>query len=155
MARCRRSDQQVAALPVATDVQGELRFLLITSRRTQSWIIPKGWKPRKMKARKAAAREAREEAGIIGPTFKRPLGTFQYKKKTPEGRRLCKVTVFAMTAEQQLAEWKEKGQRSLRWCSPSVAAELVRDAGLAEIIRRCEHLNAGSTYHQQCRPSTE
>lgn len=140
MAKCQYG-LQVAALPVATDARGELRFLLITSRRTRSWIIPKGWKPRKMKARKAAAREAREEAGIVGPTAKQPLGTFHYEKKTPAGRLLCKVKVFAMSAEQQLPVWKEKGQRSLRWCSPGVAAELVRDAGLAKILRRFERLS--------------
>lgn len=126
--------RQVAAIPFTVDETGGLRLLLITSRRSKRWIVPKGWKPRKMKARKAAAREAREEAGIVGETSKQVLGQFLYEKDTPRGRRLCKVKVFALSTREQLANWKEQGQRSMRWCSPDAAMTLVSDPGLADII---------------------
>lgn len=130
----KRARRQVAALPFVRDAVGGLRLLLITSRRTKRWIIPKGWKPRRMKARKAAAREAREEAGIAGKTSKQPLGAFFYAKEQADSRTTCKVKVFALSVDGQLAEWKEQGERSLRWCSPDLAAELVSDPGLAELI---------------------
>jgi len=113
-----------------------LRLLLITSRGTKRWIIPKGWKPRRMKARKAAAREAREEAGIIGRTSKQPLGEVFYRKERADRRVTCKLTVYALSVDNQLAEWDEKGERALRWCSPDIAAQLVSDPGLAGLISK-------------------
>jgi 8-oxo-dGTP pyrophosphatase MutT (NUDIX family) len=89
-----------------------------------------------MKARKAAAREALEEAGIKGKTSKRPLGEFFYEKAQADRRITCKVTVYALSVENQLAEWDEKGERALRWCSPGIAAQLVSDPGLAGLISK-------------------
>lgn len=136
----KRPGRQVAALPFVRDAVG-LRLLLITSRRTRRWIIPKGWKPRRMKARKAAAREAREEAGIMGKTSKQPLGEFFYEKEKADSRLTCRVRVFALSVDRQLPEWKEQGERSLRWCPPDLAVQLVSDAGLAELIAK--HFIAG------------
>jgi 8-oxo-dGTP pyrophosphatase MutT (NUDIX family) len=60
--------------------------LLVTSRDTRRWIIPKGW-PQKGKApHRAAAREAFEEAGVVGAVGRRPVGSFAYEKRFKNGR---------------------------------------------------------------------
>src|SRR5262249_33662947 len=41
-------------------------FMLVTSRETRRWIIPKGWPKRGKSPYRSAAREAFEEAGVIG-----------------------------------------------------------------------------------------
>ena len=86
-----------------------MEVLLITSRDTGRWIIPKGW-PLKGKApHKAAAREAREEAGIVGKINKRPLGSFFYEKRLKRGKIVvCEVQVFGLKVKRQKASWPEK-----------------------------------------------
>ncbi|MGB7917572.1 MAG: NUDIX domain-containing protein, partial [Rhodomicrobium sp.] len=58
--------RQVAALPLRLAKNGAIEILLVTSRDTGRWIIPKGWTSKRIKDCKAAAREAREEAGVKG-----------------------------------------------------------------------------------------
>src|ERR1700755_1994635 len=69
---------QFAALPFQIAPDG-LRVLLLTSRETRRWIIPKGWPIRGMKPREVAAREAFEEAGLVGRVAgKRSIGSYNY-----------------------------------------------------------------------------
>ena len=49
-----------------------MRILLITSRGTRRWVIPKGWPMRGLKPQEAAAVEAAEEAGIVGEVEDQP-----------------------------------------------------------------------------------
>ena len=58
--------KQVAALPVRRGEDGSLEVLLVTSRETGRWVIPKGWPSKRLSDREAAAREARQEAGVTG-----------------------------------------------------------------------------------------
>ena len=85
--------KQVAALPVRRTPSGALRVLLVTSRETRRMVIPKGWPWRGVKDYKAAAEEAREEAGILGKTRKKPIGSYTYFKRKPDG------DVLAMSPE--------------------------------------------------------
>src|SRR6266487_779296 len=55
------------------------QFMLITSRETQRWVIPKGWPKKGKSPQYSAAREAFEEAGVLGAVAKRPVGSFSYK----------------------------------------------------------------------------
>jgi 8-oxo-dGTP pyrophosphatase MutT (NUDIX family) len=68
--------KQVAALPVATAEDGSLRVLVITSRETRRFIVPKGWPIKGVKDHRAAEIEAREEAGLIGRAHKKPIGSY-------------------------------------------------------------------------------
>src|SRR5271154_6680552 len=102
---------QVAALPLRFDTGGVARVLLVTSRETGRWIIPKGW-PMKGRARQeAAATEAREEAGLVGRPSKKPIGTYSYFKRGSAHFDICRVDVFLLEVDRQLKRWKEKGQR--------------------------------------------
>jgi 8-oxo-dGTP pyrophosphatase MutT (NUDIX family) len=127
---------QFAALPFRVADDG-LRVMLLTSRETQRWVIPKGWPMRDRKPREVAAQEAFEEAGIRGTIVgKRPVGNYHYTKRlSADHHLLCEVRVFLLRVEQQLDDWPEKGQRERRWFKPSDAYELVDEGGLAEILR--------------------
>ncbi len=84
---------QVAALPIGFGRDGLVYILLVTSRETKRWVIPKGWPSRKMSDPNAAAREAREEAGVTGKIGRKPIGTYSYRKVLPDSSRLIDVTV--------------------------------------------------------------
>jgi 8-oxo-dGTP pyrophosphatase MutT (NUDIX family) len=87
-------------------------------------------------ATQAAAREAREEAGVVGSVKRRPLGTFSYEKRLKGGKVVtCKVQVFALKVERQEARWLEKGERKLKWLPRTKAAKKVGDHLLGKIIR--------------------
>jgi 8-oxo-dGTP pyrophosphatase MutT (NUDIX family) len=58
--------RQVAALPVRRNPDGSLSVLLVTSRETRRWVIPKGWPWPDRDDYVAATEEAREEAGVLG-----------------------------------------------------------------------------------------
>jgi 8-oxo-dGTP pyrophosphatase MutT (NUDIX family) len=127
---------QFAAIPFKITPEG-LRVLLLTSRETRRWVIPKGWPIRGLKPRAVAAREAFEEAGMVGTIVgKHPIGSYYYSKQlTADREMLCHVRVFLLSVEHQVDEWPEKAQREYRWVSPVEAAQMVREGGLAEILR--------------------
>jgi 8-oxo-dGTP pyrophosphatase MutT (NUDIX family) len=86
---------QVAALPWRTTKKGVLEVLLVTSRDTQRWVVPKGWPEGEESLSQAAAREAQEEAGISGMVATTEIGSFYYGKRLPTGmERRCQVLVF-------------------------------------------------------------
>jgi 8-oxo-dGTP pyrophosphatase MutT (NUDIX family) len=126
---------QYGALPYRTG--DGVDILLITSRETGRWVIPKGWPMKGKSASATAAREAVEEAGVVGEIGKRPLGAFVYIKfrKTGLGRP-CKVRVFALKVTGQRDEWREKGQRTAQWFAWSDAAAAVQERALARLIRK-------------------
>jgi len=75
---------QYAALPWRTAGR-QVQILLITSRRTRRWVIPKGWPMRGLKPQHAAAIEASEEAGLVGQIDERPFGAYHYAKELKRG----------------------------------------------------------------------
>jgi 8-oxo-dGTP pyrophosphatase MutT (NUDIX family) len=127
---------QFAALPFRVEA-GKLQILVITSRETRRWIIPKGWPIRGLRPREVAAREALEEAGLVGTIVgKHAIGSYYYSKRLPENRDiLCRVEVFLLSVDHQVDIWPEKEQRECRWVTPRRAARLVDDGGLAEVLR--------------------
>lgn len=127
--------KQVAALPIRWDEGGALRILLVTSRETRRLVIPKGWPWRGVRDNKAAAEEAREEAGILGRIAKKPLGTYTYDKRRPDGSIPVKVKVYVLEVEQELDEWPERAERERVWCTPDKAAASVDEPELADLIR--------------------
>ncbi|MCI0754812.1 NUDIX hydrolase, partial [Teichococcus vastitatis] len=127
--------QQYAALPVA-EVDGELRVLLVTSRETHRWVIPKGWAEEDLTPSGLAAKEAFEEAGAIGEITAEPVGCYSYSKRLKDGSHVtCDVEVFRMTVERLLPEWPERGQRERQWFTPERAAEQVAEAELIDLLR--------------------
>ncbi len=100
---------QYAALPYRGGEKSELEVMLITSRQTRRWIIPKGWPKSGMPPHLTAAEEAFEEAGVAGKISKRPIGSYSYDKILEEGNRTrCSVRVFALRVVRQHKKWPEK-----------------------------------------------
>src|ERR671916_612595 len=65
--------QQIGALPFTRDNAGRVQVMLVTSRETRRWVIPKGWPMQGKKPHRAAKLEAFEEAGLLGRVGKEPL----------------------------------------------------------------------------------
>jgi 8-oxo-dGTP pyrophosphatase MutT (NUDIX family) len=126
---------QIAALPMRRDENGNVQILLITSRETQRWIIPKGWPMKGRTNSQAAAQEALEEAGVAGRVRKKPLGKYLYWKRTQANFELCEVSVYALEVKRQLETWREKDQRQARWFALEEAADRVEEPGLSAILR--------------------
>lgn len=115
---------------------GELEILLITSRDTGRWVIPKGW-PMKGKAdHEAAAQEAWEEAGVIGKVKKKPIGVFSYRKGMKTSKDVdCAVSVYPLKVDRLSSRFPEKGQRRRKWMSPRKAATKVREPLLQDLLK--------------------
>ena len=127
---------QYAALPYRHTAGSRTEVMLITSRETGRWLIPKGWPQKGKSPRQSAAREAREEAGVIGKIERGPIGSYAYQKLMNGGNAvLCEVRVFALEVKRQWKTWPEKPQREVRWFSRSQAAKIVSEPALRAIIR--------------------
>src|SRR5579859_4938848 len=106
---------QYAALPFRIEGR-QVQVLLMTSRGTKRWVIPKGWPIHGLKPQDAAAVEAAEEAGLIGVAEDRPVGSYQYQKRLKgERTTTVQVIVFPFQVHGQADAWKEQGQRLYRW----------------------------------------
>lgn len=127
---------QYAALPWR--LRGdEVQILLVTSRRTRRWIIPKGWPMDGMKPTGCAAREAEEEAGVTGVIDKIAIGQYRYMKLLRDGVELpCRVEVFPLKVTDESPDWDEMDARERRWCTVTEAAGAVLEPQLKMVIRR-------------------
>lgn len=135
MGRANPPSLQVAALCWRRAANG-IRIVLITSRDTGRWVIPKGWPMRRRSEAEAAAREAWEEAGLRGDLGERSVGLYTYRKVLGPGRSIpCVVRVFPLEVSEQLKKYPETGQRRIRWFAPEKAARKVDEADLARLIR--------------------
>ncbi|WGW03319.1 NUDIX hydrolase [Tropicibacter oceani] len=126
---------QVAALCYRMAKSGP-QILLITSRETRRWILPKGWPMKGLDTGGAARQEAWEEAGVK-PTGKSPvkIGQYQYPKVTPGGVPVdTDVDVFAIEVDRLSKTFPEVDERTRQWFSPEEAAERVREADLGALI---------------------
>lgn len=132
-ARC-----QFAALCYRKHGDG-LEFLLVTSRDTGRWVIPKGWPMGNRPGFGVAEQEAFEEAGVHGLVEHEPVGSFSYEKAMPEGIKLaCRVQVFAIEVIHVDENFKEKHCRRLEWVSPAEAVRRVAEPELKTLIHRFE-----------------
>ncbi len=114
---------------------GELRVLLVTSRETRRWVLPKGWMEKRLAPHALAAKEAFEEAGILGRVERRPLGRYDYLKRGAGGAATpCTVRVFRMRVDRLLDEWPERQERERRWFGLAEAATAVDEGGLAALL---------------------
>jgi 8-oxo-dGTP pyrophosphatase MutT (NUDIX family) len=117
--------------------RSQAEIMLVTSRDTRRWIIPKGWPKKGKSARQSAAREAFEEAGVIGRISRRAVGSFSYEKRLKDGETVeCEVRVFPLHVRRQTKEWPEKEERKIKWLSADKAAKKVDEPTLGELIRQ-------------------
>lgn len=114
--------------------RGHPEVLLITSRDTGRWIIPKGWPIDGLSASGSAAREAWEEAGVEGAVSDTTLGYYSYDKIT-RGRALpCMVTVFSLRVARLADRFPERKQRRRKWFAADKAARKVAEPELRVLL---------------------
>nr|WP_250808535.1 NUDIX hydrolase [Neorhizobium tomejilense] len=132
-------DEQNGAICYRRDAAGQIEVLLLTSRDTGRWVIPKGWPMKGKKSHRAAAIEAWEEAGVTGKVDKKPLGFFTYMKGLKEGRSVpVAVKVHLLRVEKLDETFQEIGQRLLEWVSPLEAARRVKEPELKSLLSSLE-----------------
>jgi 8-oxo-dGTP pyrophosphatase MutT (NUDIX family) len=122
--------KQAAALPFrySNDV---LQIMLITSRKSKKWILPKGLLEEKLTNYELAMKEAYEEAGIAGQISNKSLGVYQYEK----WGGICKVSVFPFLVERILDQWPEDNFRNRKWFNSNEAIKAIDNRELKDIIK--------------------
>jgi len=115
---------------------GRMRVALLTSRETGRWVIPKGWPIANLTGAEVASRETIEEAGLPGVVAaSKPAGRYSYAKRLSTGQTInCWVDVYLLRVQAELNAWPEMAQRVRAWFSPQVAATLVAERALANIL---------------------
>lgn len=99
--------------------------------------MPKGWPIGGCTPRECAAREAMEEAGVLGVIAPEPIGAFPHSKRRKSGAPVhCRVDVFLLQVTHQLRDWPEKSLRERRWCPVDDALVHIADPGLRRLIAK-------------------
>ena len=125
--------QQVAALPYRLGAGVEI--MVVSSRETRRWVLPKGWPMKGKSLHASAEREALEEAGIEGVISAQALGQYHYVKRMKNGSTpLCAVSVYPLLVTRQRETWRESAERTTRWMPVEAAAQAVHEPDLREII---------------------
>lgn len=132
---------QYAAVPYRRRGDGEIEVMLVTSRETKRWVVPKGWPIRGAKPHASAAREALEEAGVLGNADSDAIGAYHYDKRLKNGMQArCKVEVFPLEVKSQRKRWPEKRERKARWFTVPKAVQAVQEPGLRRLLRKLDDL---------------
>lgn len=116
----------------------QTEVMLITSRDTGRWIIPKGWPIDGLTGPETARQEAWEEAGVRGADVEvDPVGQYTYGKILKNGSiDPVLTTVFHLHVTELADDFPEAGQRIRDWVSPHEAAERVHEPELQELLRK-------------------
>ena len=113
------------------------KVVLITARGSNRWIIPKGSIEWELSAQESAAKEALEEAGIIGTVLPEEIGTYTYEKL---GGRY-KVRLYFMEVEKIKKKWDEQTFRKRKLVSPEQAIKKIVPVAVSKILARFFHEN--------------
>ena len=135
--------RQVAAVPFRLGADGALEVLLVTSRETRRFILPKGWPMKGKSGRKVAAIEAEQEAGVVGTVLREPAGTYSYWKRLARQFVRVDVTVYLLAVDEELSRWRERKSRRRAWLTTTDAAMLIDEPELATLIRELKPPPAG------------
>ncbi|WFP64946.1 MULTISPECIES: NUDIX hydrolase [unclassified Mesorhizobium] len=127
--------RQVAAIPFRLREDGDIEVLVVTSRTTRRFIVPKGWPMKGKSGRKAAAIEAQEEAGVLGKALKQPAGTYSYWKRMANGFIRVDVAVYLLEVTEEMTDWREAANRQRAWLPPADAALLIDEPELSTLLR--------------------
>ena len=117
--------------------KGKVQVLMITSRRTKRWIVPKGWPIDKVSASDTAATEAWEEAGVVGAVGGDSIGFYTYVKEGENGAAdvSCATLVYPLRVKSLKNKFPERRERRRKWMSRKKAAAAVWEPELAALIK--------------------
>jgi len=117
-------------------VKDKVQILLVTSRGSGRWIVPKGWPMDGITPARAAMTEAWEEAGVEGRAIDVCLGLFSYTKVLgPENMLPCVAMIYPVRVSQLAVDYPEAGMRRRKWFSQKKAAKMLQEPELAQIVR--------------------
>ena len=115
--------------------RGAVEVLLVTSRDTGRWVLPKGWPANGLSPADSARREAWEEAGVEGAVGPDALGFYAYDKvMAPDPSLPCVVGVFPLRVERLLARFPERKERRRKWFAAEKAARKVMEPELRALL---------------------
>jgi 8-oxo-dGTP pyrophosphatase MutT (NUDIX family) len=136
---------QAGALPWRREKKtGEPEVLLITSRSSGRWLIPKGSPMRGKTLWEAASIEALEEAGVEGVVARQAFGTFEHRKTAILlMQRVYMVIVFPLHVTEVHEEWQEMSERSRQWFNAAEAAQRVENGQFRELMQAFAHASGG------------
>jgi 8-oxo-dGTP pyrophosphatase MutT (NUDIX family) len=143
-ARKGRPIRQFAAVPFRLTADGKMEVMLITSRSTRRFILPKGWPMKGRSGQETARIEAQQEAGVDGRMLEEPIGSYRYWKRLSRQFVPVEVIVYLMSVEDVLDEWEEAGSRQRAWLSPMDAATLVDEPELAQLMSSLQPAQASA-----------
>jgi 8-oxo-dGTP pyrophosphatase MutT (NUDIX family) len=127
---------QYGVIPLRRAADGGHEVLLITSRETRRWVVPRGNPIAGKSPAESAAQEALEEAGIVGDVEPEAIGHYSYEKRRRLGIVVPAVVhLFRMRVREERDDWPEKAQRERRWFAAVEAAGAVHEPDLARLIR--------------------
>ena len=112
----------------------KVQVLLVTSRGTGRWIMPKGWPVDGATPSDAALQEAWEEAGVEGKVMGNALGVYSYFKNEDGAKMPCIVAVFPIKVRKLADRYPEVGERKRKWFSLKKAAAVLEDPELRQIV---------------------
>jgi 8-oxo-dGTP pyrophosphatase MutT (NUDIX family) len=117
-------------------VKDKVQVLVISSRGTGRWILPKGWPMDGKTPAEAALQEAWEEAGVIGKVVSAPLGLYSYQKVQDHAHDFpCIAVVYAVKVKSLSKDFPEASERRVKWVGRKKAAKLVDEPELSQILR--------------------
>jgi len=129
--------RQFGTIAWRTSESGRPLVLLITSRDTGRWVVPRGNPIPGLPPHLSAAQEAYEEAGVRGPVTSEAVGQYGYRKARRSGRGVrARVTLYPLKVEEELDDWPEASERTRRWFAPAEAAEAVLEPELKTLLAR-------------------
>ena len=110
---------------------GKIEVLLITTRNRQDWVVPKGGISNGMSPPESAAKEAWEEAGVIGQVETQEIGIYKYRKRG----NIYQVRMFLLPVENVLEDYPEANQRKRQWLDVPQAIRCVRKSSLKRMLK--------------------
>jgi len=131
MSRKRRKVLKQSGVIPYRVTNGKIEILLVTASDCKNWVIPKGGICNGMSPPASAAKEAWEEAGVIGEVDGNKLGTYKYRKRG----KIYQVQTFLLAVETILSDWPEANQRRREWLDPNKAIKRVKKASLKQILK--------------------
>jgi 8-oxo-dGTP pyrophosphatase MutT (NUDIX family) len=106
--------------------RSQIEVLLITSRDTGRWVLPKGWTMKGLTGPEAAAIEAWEEAGVEGKVSAEALGFFGYDKViSPDLTHPCMVSVFPLRVATLSRRFPERPPKGAGLIFPGISIHTI------------------------------
>lgn len=111
---------------------GKIEVLLITTSNRKNWLIPKGGICKGMSPPISAAKEAWEEAGVVGQVNTDVLGSYKYRKRG----KTHKVKLYTLSVETVSDNYPEVTQRQRQWWDAREAVRVIKRNSLKRMLKQ-------------------